>query len=283
MFAWQPFDYDPLGEAFRMQRELQNEFDKLLLSGSATRPLTIAGPSSMDTTEEGPMWKPRTDIRETDKETIVYMELPGLKSEDISICLQEGNLHVSGERKPDLEEEEAIAWQTMEIPFGPFVRDIRVPLGTDAKLVKATFENGILTIRIRKPERFRAIPISAEEKVKGKEKVLGEHEDVSKLPQEGGLNRGGTEGVSGGQPERPREEFAAGRSSQESGMKPEERQPEGTSQLGPGARMTEKQTERVTETTHEAQGFRDQGKQAPPEQTFTSERRDTQQTTPTTV
>jgi len=268
MFAWRPlgFDFDPFGESTRMQLELQNEFDRLFNLGAASRgrPLEVTGPPSLETaTEEGMVWTPRTDVRENDKMILVYTELPGLKPEDITITLQEGNICISGERKPDMEghlDLESITCQTMEIPFGKFQRDIRVPLGSDASKIQATFENGILTVRIVKPERFKEIPVMAPEKVKGKEKLLGEVEEPTRA----------------GQPERPREEMTAGRSPQDvTGPTKTGGTDQGTGQRT-GERLTEQKTEQETfkETTHEVQP----GKQAPQEPS-PIERRDTQQTT----
>jgi len=288
MFAWRPFGFEPFGEDLGM---LQREFDRLLNMGPAsTRPadLVCGAPALTETgtdevlwdPKQGMVWKPRTDVRESDNFTYVYTELPGLKPEDIKITLQEGNLRISGERKPEIEEGESITWRTMEIPFGPFQRDIPVPIGTDARQIQANFENGILTIRIRKPERFKEIPVMTPEKVKGKEKQLGEREEPSRV---------------GGQPERPREESTAGTSPQDVNRPievPAQRggtdqgpatsqtqgtaQPQGTTQPQGTAQPTERLTEQRTEqeTTKETT----QTKQAPQEPSPV-ERRDTQQTT----
>jgi len=178
MFGWQPF-FDPFEEMRRLERDL----DRFTLTPYeqtpfGTRALTGPTPSEQRFGQGtfGPRpWTPRCDVRESDDFIVVYAELPGLSAQDIKLCLEDENFRICGERKP-LAEDEGITWQTMERRFGPFERNVRVPFGINAKEIKATFDNGILKVKIPKPPRFGAIQIMEHEKVKGKEKVL-EHEE----------------------------------------------------------------------------------------------------------
>jgi HSP20 family protein len=102
---------------------------------------------------------PPLDVRETDEAYLVMLDLPGVKAEDVSIEVSDRELTISGSRVP-VETGEA---QLVERPFGSFVRTLTLPKGIDEDRIAADFEDGVLTLRIPKPEdqRPKKIAISA--------------------------------------------------------------------------------------------------------------------------
>ena len=105
---------------------------------------------------------PRLDVRETDKEFRVSVELPGVAEEDIEVDVDDDLLTVRAEKKEEREIERADQHVT-ERRFGVFQRSIRLPQSVDAQTVKATIDNGVLQIAIPKSERQaskRRVPVT---------------------------------------------------------------------------------------------------------------------------
>ena len=72
-------------------------------------------------------------------------ELPGLKKEDVTIDLQNNRLIVSGETNFSDEEEEN-GYVVKERRSGRFSRTVPIPQGTKPEDIKASMENGVLTV-----------------------------------------------------------------------------------------------------------------------------------------
>ena len=97
-------------------------------------------------------WRPRADVYETDDTLVVQVELAGMRREAMAVELQEGVLVVSGERRP--RREGKVHYHAMEMQVGPFERRLRLPAPVDPGSMRATYEGGILEIRLTKiPER----------------------------------------------------------------------------------------------------------------------------------
>ena len=90
---------------------------------------------------------PLLDVHETEDEYLVMVDLPGVKSEDVSIELNEQTLTVSGSRAP-VETGES---QSMERPYGSFTRTLTLPSGIDGDGITANYVDGVLELRIAKP------------------------------------------------------------------------------------------------------------------------------------
>jgi len=99
----------------------------------------------------GRRWIPAMDLVETDDALVLRADLPGLDRDDIEIEVKDNVLTVSGERKAD-HEEKGEGFYRVERAFGRFSRSLDLPRGIDASGVKADFEQGVLEVRIPKPE-----------------------------------------------------------------------------------------------------------------------------------
>jgi HSP20 family protein len=95
---------------------------------------------------------PALDIRETEDEYLVLVDLPGVKSEDVVVELIDQALTISGSRAP-FETGEALR---LERPSGSFVRRLTLPKGVDSDKVVADYKEGVLELRI--PKRAEAKP-----------------------------------------------------------------------------------------------------------------------------
>ncbi len=94
---------------------------------------------------------PRVDMYETDNEIVVKATLPGVKPEDLDITVTGNVLTIKGEVKEE-EKEENANYIRQERLYGMFRRDLTLPVEVDVDKAEATFENGILTLRLPKVE-----------------------------------------------------------------------------------------------------------------------------------
>jgi len=96
-------------------------------------------------------FSPRIDISEDKNQISVSAEIPGVKKENIKITLQDNILTIEGEKKKELEQKEQ-NWYRSERVFGSFKRSFTLPAEVDSEKVDAEFENGILSIELKKLE-----------------------------------------------------------------------------------------------------------------------------------
>jgi HSP20 family protein len=96
---------------------------------------------------------PVANVAETDKEWLLTMELPGMTDADVDVRLSGNELVVTGERKHEKETKDK-RFHRIESTFGAFERRFDLPPGVRAETehVKATFQKGLLEIRVAKVE-----------------------------------------------------------------------------------------------------------------------------------
>jgi HSP20 family protein len=97
-------------------------------------------------------WTPAMDLVETDDHFVLRADLPGMTESDVNIELEDNVLTVSGERRAEHEEKRE-GFYRVERAFGSFSRALTLPKGIDAESVDAAFDNGVLEVRIPKPEQ----------------------------------------------------------------------------------------------------------------------------------
>jgi HSP20 family protein len=110
-------------------------------------------------------WMPAMDLAEADDSYVLKADLPGLTQDDIKIEFEDRTLTVSGERKAEHEVSKD-GYVRVERAFGSFSRTLTLPQGVDPEAVTASFENGVLEVRVPKPEarKPRRIEIGTEPK-----------------------------------------------------------------------------------------------------------------------
>ena len=99
-----------------------------------------------------PRWIPPMDLVEQGDEFVLRADLPGVGKDDVKIELEDNVLTVSGERRAEHEERKE-GYYRVERASGSFSRSLRLPEGVDPQAVKADFENGVLEVRVPKPEQ----------------------------------------------------------------------------------------------------------------------------------
>jgi HSP20 family protein len=121
---------------------------------------------------------PPADLLVDDDGVTVYMDVPGLRAENLDIELENDVLTVRGERRfPYAREDGKGPVRRIERGFGRFERTLRVPPGLDPETVEASLADGILTLRIPKPETQRPRRIEIHAGANGTE-----HEEPQEVP-----------------------------------------------------------------------------------------------------
>ena len=130
-------------EPFRELSSLQTEMNRLFNAAFDTSPGGNGG---------NRRWAPAMDLLETDEHFVLRADLPGMTENDVNIELEDNVLTVSGERKAEHEDKRE-GYYRVERAFGAFARSLTLPKGVDGDAVTAAFDNGVLEVRIPKPEQ----------------------------------------------------------------------------------------------------------------------------------
>jgi HSP20 family protein len=132
--------WDPIREIDTLQGEMNR-----LFSSFFDTPTSRGGNGSA-----ARRWLPAMDLVETGEHFVLKADLPGLTEADVNIEVENNVLTVSGERKTESEEKHE-GFYRLERATGAFSRSLTLPEGIDADAVKATFDNGVLEVRIPTP------------------------------------------------------------------------------------------------------------------------------------
>jgi HSP20 family protein len=97
-------------------------------------------------------WIPAMDLVETDTDYVLRADLPGLSREDVKLEFEDGVLNVSGERTSE-HDQRGEGYYRIERSSGRFSRSLTLPEGVDAQAIEAKFDNGVLEVRIPKPQQ----------------------------------------------------------------------------------------------------------------------------------
>ena len=92
---------------------------------------------------------------EDSNELTVVVEVPGVDPESLNLVVGERMLVIEGERRrPKVVG--YVSYQQMEIEYGPFQRQVRLPKNVDPQRAHARYENGMVTITL--PVIDRPVP-----------------------------------------------------------------------------------------------------------------------------
>jgi HSP20 family protein len=107
-------------------------------------------------------WVPAMDLVEREGEYVLRADLPGVAESDVTIELDDRVLTVAGERQAE-HEQRSEGYYRIERAYGSFSRSLTLPDGVDPEAIKAGFDNGVLEVRIPKPEerKPRKVAITA--------------------------------------------------------------------------------------------------------------------------
>lgn len=134
--------FDPFGEMVTLRQAMDRLFEDSFVGPLSWRSVNGEGMS------------PSLDVHQTPDEIVVTATLPGLKPEDVDITITGQTLSIRGEFKAD-DEISRDQYLYRERRFGAFNRQLQLPVRVQGDNAAATFENGVLTLRIPKAEEVK--------------------------------------------------------------------------------------------------------------------------------
>ena len=135
-------------EPLREMATLQNEMNRLFGTFFDTPTTAMSGNGGVR------RWIPAMDLVEGEDHFVLRADLPGLGEEDVKLEVEDRTLTVSGERKAE-HTEKGEGFYRLERASGSFSRSLTLPEGVDADAISATFDKGVLEVRIPKPEQVK--------------------------------------------------------------------------------------------------------------------------------
>jgi HSP20 family protein len=109
-------------------------------------------PFSWGSVSEGPSLP--LDVTTDADALTIEASLPGIKPEDVEITVQNGTLTISGKTAEERKANEG-SYLIQEIRRGTFSRSVTLPNGLEPDKAAATFEDGVLKLRIPKAEQVK--------------------------------------------------------------------------------------------------------------------------------
>ena len=106
-------------------------------------------------------WVPAVDIIEEKDRFVLRADVPGVKTEDIEVAMDNGVLSVSGERHAIAPGDDS-GVQRIERTTGRFLRRFTLPDTANAEGISAKSSNGILEVVIPKAPEIQARRITVE-------------------------------------------------------------------------------------------------------------------------
>lgn len=97
------------------------------------------------------VWCPRADVAEADDAYLLTLDLPGIDRDALDVTFDDGTLKISGERQHFAERTGAHAHR-IERAHGRFFRSFVLGTDVDPEAIKASYDDGVLSVRIGKSE-----------------------------------------------------------------------------------------------------------------------------------
>jgi len=130
--------YKPLSLLDQLQHEMSTLFNKPVVANFST--------------DE---WSPAVDIKDEGDKFVIHADLPGVKTEDIDVSVDNGVLTIKGERE-NVKEEEEDSYKRIERFSGSFMRRFTLPDGANLDKISAKTKNGVLDLIVPKTAKTKS-------------------------------------------------------------------------------------------------------------------------------
>jgi len=107
----------------------------------------ISGVVNWHLTPHPNLWRPPTDVYETEDRIVVRVEIGGMHEGEFVVNFDQGILFISGVR-PEVPEKRA--FHQMEIRFGEFLTEVEIPVPIDVEKIEAIYQDGFLRANLPK-------------------------------------------------------------------------------------------------------------------------------------
>jgi HSP20 family protein len=130
--------FDPLREVAAMHTELSRLMNGLFEAPAGGR--------------QSQSWVPTLDVWEEEDALVYAFDLPGIPKDKIAIEVEDGSLSVTATRERG-QKVEGDGFHRFERRHGTFSRTVGLPQGVAEDAIKASYDDGVLEIRVPKPEQ----------------------------------------------------------------------------------------------------------------------------------
>jgi HSP20 family protein len=141
LIRFRPFAQDLSRDLTDIQTQMNRLFDNF-----------VGQPTSSGVAER--VWAPAADMYETKNEVVITAELPGLSEKDIHLSITGDLLTIQGERQWSGDVQDASHYRR-ERWFGKFERTFSLPMPVESGQIKATYRDGVLTVKLPKVEEIK--------------------------------------------------------------------------------------------------------------------------------
>ncbi len=148
--------WDPFQEMLNLRRTVDRLFDNAGSDRDWMQPT---------------MWSLAVDMVENKDDIVVKASIPGINPDDLDISYSDDTLTIKGEIKEDKEIKED-QYHMRERRYGTFMRSITLPTKIKGDAIEASYQNGVITLRLPKAEEVKpkriAIKIGDQKMIEGK-------------------------------------------------------------------------------------------------------------------
>jgi HSP20 family protein len=147
--------WDPFQEMLNLRRTVDRLFDN----------------ANSDHEWQPMQWALAVDVVENKDDFTVKASVPGIDPEDLDVAYVDDTLTIKGEVKSDNEVKEN-QFHLRERRYGSFARSISLPTKIKGDAIEASYQNGVLTLRLPKAEEIKpkriAIKVGDQKMIEGK-------------------------------------------------------------------------------------------------------------------
>jgi HSP20 family protein len=147
--------WDPFQEMLNLRRTVDRLFDN----------------ANADHDWQQMQWGLAVDVVENKDDFIVKASIPGINPDDLDVSYVDDTLTIKGEIKSDNEIKED-QYHLRERRYGTFARSVTLPVKIKGDAIEASYQNGVLTLRLPKAEEVKpkriAIKVNDQKMIEGK-------------------------------------------------------------------------------------------------------------------
>ncbi len=148
--------WDPFQEMINLRRTVDRLFDNV---------------SPDHEYSQTAMWGLAVDMVENKDDFVLKASIPGINPDDLDISYADDTLTIKGEIKEDKESKED-QYHLRERRYGSFMRSIVLPTKIKGDAIEASYQNGVVTLRLPKAEEVKpkriAIKVNNQKMIEGK-------------------------------------------------------------------------------------------------------------------